>query len=127
MILEFPQEKKRTPAEEQVYFDRLEKEKALLLGKLELLRGEEVSKIDSADDLASIKQDRARKEEMVNNTRERLEEIEKTIIWAREHGFVCSICGKEIETDRLDADPASITCKKDLGSEDSELGIGIAA
>ena len=123
MTLEFPKERKRTPAEEQVYFDRLEKEKTSLLEKLEILKGEEIGKIDSADDLASVQQDCVRKEEMINNINERLEEIENTIIWAREHGFVCSVCGKEIETDRLDADPASITCKKDLGSEDAKLGI----
>jgi len=122
MILEFP-EKKRTPAEEQVYFERLETEKSRLLNELKALRGESFGEVDTADDGPSIKQDQARKEELVNNLTERLEEIENTIIWAREHGFVCSVCGKEIETDRLEADPASITCKKDLGSEDAKLGI----
>ncbi|MFA5001099.1 MAG: hypothetical protein WC531_02630 [Candidatus Paceibacterota bacterium] len=123
MVLEFPQEKKRTPAEEQVYFDRLEKEKVSLLDKLGTLKNEEIGKIDSADDLAGTQQDRVRKEETANNLNERLEEIKKTITWARENGFICSVCHKKIETGRLDADPASITCKEHLANEDDKLGL----
>ncbi len=123
MIEKFSPKREGERAEETVYLTKLEEEKSSLNEELQKLREEKTGEIDSADDVSNAQQDRVRREEIIHNSEERLKEVKKAIAWAKEYGFVCSICGKKIEKDRLQADPASVTCKEHLNSEDECLGL----
>lgn len=100
------------------YLEILEKEILRLNKEIEKLKNEEIDEPVSADDFASVQQDRVRQEELIHNAQERLTEVERALAWAKEHGFVCAICQGEIESARLEADPASITCKEHRDKED---------
>ena len=73
----------------------------------------------SGDDVGSQRDDRERLEQEIANTEDMINEAERTLNWATKNGFVCAVCRKPIETDRLDADPASITCKEHRDQEDT--------
>ena len=105
------------------YLAELEKMRLTLLEEIQVLNEEEIDKSVSAVDFPSANQDRVRREELLNNAHERLQEIDGTIAWANEKGFTCRICGKEIEDERLEADPASITCREHVNQEDEVLNL----
>lgn len=90
--------------------------------ELEITKGQrqEVAKTptDSADEFGDRQNELRTLEETIDGAKNQIDEVEKTIRWAKEHGFVCAICGKEIETDRLEADLASIACKEHRSEED---------
>jgi RNA polymerase-binding transcription factor DksA len=127
MVIEsFPQ-KENSSERTAKYLAKLEELKEKSLGEIAKIKEEEIDEPISGDDFSSAQQDRERREELMNNAKERLQEIEMTISWAQEHGFTCQVCGKNIEEDRLDADPASITCKEHVGNEDDSLTLKLAA
>lgn len=73
----------------------------------------------SSDDVGSQRDDRERLEQEISNTEDIIHEAERALTWATQNGFVCAVCRKPIEHDRLDADPASLTCKKHRDEEDT--------
>jgi RNA polymerase-binding transcription factor DksA len=73
----------------------------------------------SSDDIGSQRDDRDRFEQEISNTSELIEEAERALTWGEKNGFICAICRKPIECDRLEADPASVTCKEHRDQEDS--------
>lgn len=121
MVIEtFPQ-KENASEKTLKYLPRLEELRKKSLREIDEIEAEKIDEPISGDDFSSAQQDRERREELINNATERLHEIERTITWVKEHGFVCQVCNKEIEDDRLEADPASITCKKHISYEDDGL------
>jgi RNA polymerase-binding transcription factor DksA len=73
----------------------------------------------STDDVGSQRDDRERLEGEIRNTEDLIIEGERALRWVQENGFICAVCQKPIERDRLDADPASITCKEHRDEEDT--------
>ena len=73
----------------------------------------------SSDDVGSQRDDRDRFEQEIANTSALIEEGERALAWAEKNGFICAFCRKPIEEDRLEADPASVTCKEHRDQEDS--------
>lgn len=73
----------------------------------------------SGDDVGSQRDDRERLEQEISNTEGLIVEAERALRWAEINGFVCAVCRKPIERDRLEADSASITCKEHRDEEDT--------
>jgi RNA polymerase-binding transcription factor DksA len=73
----------------------------------------------SGDDVGSQRDDRERVEQEIANTEDLIIEANRAITWATKNGFICAVCSKPIEKDRLDADPASLTCKEHRDEEDT--------
>lgn len=73
----------------------------------------------SSDDVGSRRDDRDRFEQQISNTFDLIEEAKRALAWADKNGFICAVCRKPIEEDRLEADPASVTCKEHRDQEDS--------
>lgn len=73
----------------------------------------------SGDDVGSQRDDRERLEQEIANTEGLIIENERALNWAEKNGFICAVCRKPIEKDRLDADPASLTCKEHRDEEDT--------
>jgi|GEM_PF-1259094 len=74
--------------------------------------------IDSDDERGDRQNEKQTAEETLTRIGSQIEEAEKAIRWAEKNGFVCAVCGKEIETARLNIDTASITCIEHKGQED---------
>ncbi|MFA6476362.1 MAG: hypothetical protein WCV68_02990 [Candidatus Paceibacterota bacterium] len=108
---------------DQHYLDLLKENIAeLTKGKKEdELRLKEIQddKPMSGDDVGSQRDDRERLEQEIANTEGLILENERALHWALANGFVCAVCRKPIERDRLDADPASLTCKEHRDEEDT--------
>lgn len=107
----------------QHYFDLLKSSIAKLTEEKESdearLKDIQEDKPMSGDDVGSQRDDRERLEQEIANTSAMINEAERALQWATENGFICAICRRNIETDRLDADPASITCKEHRDEEDT--------
>ena len=73
----------------------------------------------SGDDVGSQRDDRERLEQEIANTNDLIVEANRAIEWATKNNFICAVCRKPIEKDRLDADPASLTCKEHRDEEDT--------
>ncbi len=105
--------------------NKLEKEKDILLGELKSVGrinpenkedwegtpGDlDISEADSnevADKIEEFEERSATEEEL----EERLKEVEKALNNIAENNYgKCTVCGKEIETERLDVNPAAATC-----------------
>ncbi len=109
--------------DDQYYLDLLKEKIAHLI---ESKKGDEArlkeiqdDKPMSGDDVGSQRDDRERLEQEIANTEGLIVENERALNWAIAKGFVCAVCRKPIERDRLDADPASITCKEHRDEEDT--------
>ncbi len=54
---------------------------------------------------------------IVQDLEKRLNEIDQALKNIKENTFgICKVCGKEIEEDRLEANPAAATCKEHINS-----------
>lgn len=111
----------------KIYKTKLEEEKKLLedelgeLGKVdktgdwEATPEEEMNKQEVPDegDMAERAEDYEERSIKLNTLEIRLADINKALgkIEAGKYG-ICEICGKEIEEDRLEVNPAAITCKE---------------
>jgi len=104
------------------YLDLLQKRLVSLNSELKITEDQRKkvagTPTDSADEYGDRQNELQTLEETIDGTKKQIDEVEKTIRWAEKNGFVCAVCGKEIEPDRLDADLASITCKNHKGEED---------
>lgn len=109
-----------------IYKTRLEEEKKLLVEELgELGRvdkegdWEAVPESDTANqevqddgDMAERAEDYEERSIKLNTLEARLSDINKALEKMTSEGYgVCEICGKEIEEDRLEVNPAAKTCK----------------
>ncbi len=106
----------------------LEKEKSDLLGQLkeigrynsdtgewEAFPEEQDSPESDSNAMADRFEDFESRSSTVNVLTERLQEVEKALKGIKKESFgKCSVCGKEIEIERLRANPAAETCKKHL-------------
>ncbi len=124
----FPQ-KESFEGKTQRYLEILKREKQKSLQEIKTLKERNFDEPVSGDDFPSTQQSRVRNEELLITAQERLQEIEKTIAWVEGegHGFICQVCGKEIEDKRLNADVASVTCLEHLDHEDDNLSIRTVA
>jgi RNA polymerase-binding transcription factor DksA len=80
-------------------------------GKAEILDEEEADPNDVADNIEELEANDAVTAEL----EDRLEEINGALARIENGSFgICSICHKEIEEDRLKANPAAETCKEHM-------------
>jgi len=107
---------------------KLEEEKKLLenelgsLGKVDIkgdweATPEEESTGPQADenDLADKSEEYEERTSALNSLELRLADINKALLKIENSEFgICEVCGKEIEEDRLEANPAADTCKEDM-------------
>ncbi len=113
------------------YKQKLETEKANLLGELSKLgknidpdRGEWEAVPQINDEIESDENDLADRFENYEKDSEevrvfsaRLKEINEALSKLHNGTFgICKICGKKIEDERLDANPAATTCKEHLNA-----------
>ncbi len=105
---------------------KLEEEKTLLenelsnLGQIDKDTGEweavpEEQNGPEADpnDLADRSEDYEEKTAIMNTLEARLDDIQNALLAIENGNYgVCKICGKQIEEDRLEANPAASTCKE---------------
>ncbi|HRZ30157.1 MAG TPA: hypothetical protein P5274_00585 [Candidatus Paceibacterota bacterium] len=112
-----------TEKNDQYYIDLLETNIAKLVkekgGDEARLKEIQDDKPMSGDDVGSQRDDRERLEQEIANTEDLISEANRALTWAKKNGFVCAVCRKPIEKDRLDADPASLTCKEHRDEEDA--------
>jgi RNA polymerase-binding transcription factor DksA len=108
--------------------EKLEKERDVLLdglrdmGKLDPETGEweatpETQSIPETDqnDMADRFEDFEARSSMIKTLAPRLNDILKALKHLNRDSFgKCSVCGKDIEMTRLEANPAATTCKKHL-------------
>jgi len=111
----------------QTYKIKLEEEKKLLeeelgeLGKVDKSGDWEATpnddmvnqEVQDEGDMAERSGDYSERTEKLNSLEKRLNDINESLekIDAGNYG-VCEICGKEIEEDRLEVNPAAPTCKE---------------
>jgi DnaK suppressor protein len=110
----------------QGFKEKLEAEKKLLeselapLGRVDEKTGEwdavpEAQSIPEADenDLADRSEDFEERTATVQALNARLEDINKALVALEGDTYgICESCGKQIEEDRLEANPAAQTCKE---------------
>lgn len=72
------------------------------------------------DDLIEDKEGDDVRKETLGVFEQQETEVRGSIKWIREHGDACAFsdCPNHVEADRRRADPASITCKEHMESED---------
>jgi RNA polymerase-binding protein DksA len=110
----------------QIYKTKLEEEKKLLIDELttlgrvdsggdwEATPSDEINQeVQDEADMAERAEDYEEKSIKLNSLELRLTDIKKALgkIESKDYG-ICENCGKEIETDRLEANPAATTCKE---------------
>ncbi|OJI08628.1 MAG: hypothetical protein COV08_03595 [Candidatus Vogelbacteria bacterium CG10_big_fil_rev_8_21_14_0_10_49_38] len=102
----------------QLYLHRLEQELETIKASLAetiIIKDD----IDTRDDITENQETREEQTQIIATYRERQNEIERALRWTEQHGAVCAVCGEPISEARLEADPASITCRKHMNQEDS--------
>lgn len=112
-----------TSNQDKKYFLDLLEQKISRLEAEKKINEERLSEVQentpmSSDDVGSQRDDRERFEQEIANTSALISEAKRALAWADKNGFICAVCQAEIERDRLEADPASVTCKKHRDQED---------
>lgn len=83
------------------------------------VREENPGSSDSSDEVAEELEDLNERKAAERTLEDRLKKIEMALSKIADGTFGrCEICAQKIETDRLEADPSSRVCKKDIGQED---------
>lgn len=111
----------------ELYKEKLEKEKKLLeeelssLGKVDV-DGEweatpenetNIQEVQDEADMAERAEDYEEKSIKLANLEARLEDVKKALAQIETEEFgICELCKKEIEEDRMEANPAAHTCKE---------------